>query len=65
MSRVPVPMRSMYLARYSGSASSGLGGKDPWGSRSCWSVSEGESVPGFHTSNRSANSITWTLPVLV
>ena len=64
MSPVPVPMRSMYFARYSGSASSGLPGTEPWGWRSMASVSVAGSRPGFHTSSRSANNITCTLPGL-
>ena len=44
------------LVRYSGLASSGLPGTEPWGWRSISRVSGGGSVPGFQTSRRSANA---------
>lgn len=65
MSPLPVPMRSMYWARYRDSASSGLPGTEPCGRRSISRVSDGGKWLGFHTSSRSANSITCTLPLLV
>ena len=65
MSPVPVPMRSMYWVWYSDSANSGLCGTEPCGSRRRSIVRLEGKPPGFHTSNRSANNITCTLPVLV
>ena len=65
MSRVPVPIRSMYSARYSDSASKGLPGTEVCATFKSSKVSEGDSLPGFRTSRRSAKSITCTLPALV
>ncbi len=61
MSRMPVPIRSIYFVRYMGSASKGLCGTEAWGPRSFSRVSgiirQGKTTPPSGKSKKTADFI--------